>query len=95
MSKPYNLPRETSLVRIRSQMYRSLRLVRTAQHGTAGRRDRTLAAWALSRKVRFVRVWNRTGVSGAARWSMLRKAARQYREALRRWSDNRNVATGW
>lgn len=55
----------------------------------AKRRERTLAAWAQSRKVRFVRLY----ASGAKR-SVLVKAARSYFNALEAWRKHYNGKHG-
>lgn len=87
---------ENNIVRVRSQLLRSLRLMRAARVsakaapdniGAAGRRaDRTLAAWAVSRKVVAAKAG--TGLRGAAKNARRKKAARNYIRALRRWQAN-------
>ena len=95
MKNDTSLPRETNMARILSQMARSLRKMRKAKDmGPSMRRDRTMAAWALSRKVRFVRVYNGS-LRGAARMGALKKAAREYRAALAAWRGNYVKDSGW
>jgi len=87
---------ENNVVRIRSQLLRSLRLMRAARGpaksapanigATGRRRDRTLAAWAVSRKVVAVKAG--TGLRGAAKNARRKKAARNYIRALRAWQEN-------
>ncbi len=98
-----NLPREVNPTRIVSQYRRTVRLVRKASADAKGnpnpgtvsrRRERTLAAWSLSRKVRFVRITAKDSAGtflfrptfkGAARLGSIRKAARDYRKANAAW----------
>jgi hypothetical protein len=87
---------ENNVVRIRSQLLRSLRLMRAARSGakaapanigaTSRRRDRTLGAWVLSRKVYAAKAG--TGLRGAAKAARRKKAARAYILALRAWQRN-------
>jgi hypothetical protein len=105
MANSPTLPRETNPARVLSVLSRSLRLARTARTvakanphnvgATARRADRTLAAWAQSRRVRFVRVYGNVALRGAARTSAVRKAARQYREALKVWARHYDTTNGW
>ena len=97
------LPRETNLARILSQYSRSLGKAREASalaafspnKGTRARRiDRIRAAWAMSRKVRFVRIYNGK-LAGAAKMSAMRKAAREYRHAILAWRGNYVKDSGW
>jgi hypothetical protein len=89
------LPRETNLPRVLSFFRRTLRLVRKARAdakaraGNVGadtrRRERTLAAWSVSRKVAFMR-------ARSAKRSVL-KAARAYHRALAAWQSYYNGTT--
>jgi hypothetical protein len=99
------LPREVNSTRVLSVLSRSLRLVRKASKASkadpanvgarARRVDRVLAAWAQSRRARFVRVYGSKSLRGAARTSAVRKAARQYREAIKAWRRNYFVDSGF
>ncbi len=89
-----SLPRETRSVVVRSHYRRSLTLARKASKdarenpnpGTLSRRrDRTLAAWSMSRKYRFVCITNHSTLRGAARLGAIRRAARSYYRALAIW----------
>ena len=104
MAAPFSLPRERNVSRVLSVYQRSARKAREARAAFyanpnpgsyEGRRDRTLARIAQRARVRFVRAYADTRLSGAARTSRVRKAARQYREALRAWAANYDRASGW
>ena len=99
-----NLPRENNLPRVRSIFSRSVAKMRAAaaaykenpNDGTRERRiDRTRATRAQSARVAFVRAYLRQDLRGAARTAHVRKAARIYRSAMRRWAENYNRASGW
>jgi hypothetical protein len=87
---------ENNSTRIRSQLLRSVRLMRAARGAakaapgnvgaTSRRRDRTLAAWAVSRKAVAAKAG--TGLRGAAKNARRKRAARNYIVALRRWQEN-------
>lgn len=87
---------DNNLARMVSQLRRSLRLMRAARAAakaapanigaTTRRRDRTLAAWSLSRKVRAAKAGS--NLRGAAKAARIRKAARSYQEAKARWQHN-------
>jgi hypothetical protein len=87
---------EHNVVRLRSQLLRSLGLMRTARAtakqaprnigATTRRRDRTLAAWSLSRKV--LASMAGTGLRGAAKAATVRKAGRKAAEAKAAWVRN-------
>lgn len=87
---------ENHVVRLVSQLRRSLGLCRVAREAakacptniglTTRRRDRTLAAWSLSRKVLAAKAG--TGLRGAAKAARVRKATRKATEAKAAWSRN-------
>lgn len=90
------LPREANPVRVRSQYRRSVRLMRKGvadakanpNAGTVSRRrERTLAAWSVSRKLRVIvlSLPGGTKLRGAAKIGALRRAARAYYHALATW----------
>lgn len=88
------LPRETNATKARSILARSLVLLARARMAeranpnvatVAKRMERTLACWAQSRKVLFIRIATDTRLSGAAKGRKVRKAARTYREAIKTW----------
>lgn len=89
------LPREVSPEKVGSDYRKAIvrmsdaRKVWTEAKSNVGaigrRRDRTLAAWSLSRKLYFVRTYHRTDIHGAAKVSAIRKAARAYRRANLAW----------
>lgn len=98
-----NLPRETNMTRLRSIYSRSVRKASEAcrryranpNPGTeAARRDRVFAALAQRYKVAFGRRYNATNLHGAAKAASVRKAARLYRESLRRWAQHYDEACG-
>lgn len=97
MSK-FTLPRETNIGKVVSTFRASRVKYHAAKNVLSGvrnvatlakRRERTLAAWAQSRKVRFVRL----RLSGAKR-SILVKAARSYFGALAMWRNHYNGKHG-
>lgn len=101
---PFSLPRERNIARVISVYQRSARkanaakavfLARPNAGSLAARRDRTLARLAQRARVAFVRTYNSTRLTGAARTSTVRKAARIYREALRAWAAHYDTACGW
>jgi len=102
--KAPTLPRETNPARVRSIYSRSVRKAGEAARrfrlnpnpGTeAARWDRILACIAQRYKVAFVRTYPRTDLHGAAKTSAVRKAARLYRDAMRRWAHKYDDASGW
>lgn len=104
MPQPFALPRERNVARALSVYQRSASKAREActafdRNPNAGtlerKRDRILARLAQRARVRFVRAYNSPRYRGAVRTAVVRKAARQYREALRAWARNYDRASGW
>lgn len=87
---------EHNTTRLASQILRSLRLCREARKAakaapgnigaTTRRRDRTLAAWSLSRKMLAAKAG--TGLRGAAKAARIRKAATKAAAAKAAWTAN-------
>ena len=104
MKQNVKLPRERNLARVRSIYSRSVRKAGTAcreyrenpNPGTLARkRDRVLGAIAQRYKVAFVRKMVGGNLHGAAKTATVRKAARQYREALKVWAAHYDRENGW
>jgi hypothetical protein len=92
---------EKNPTRVRSYFRRAVRNFRKARDeakanpnpGTVSRRrDRTLAAWSVSRKLRAVVLASGgTSLRGAAKLGAIRKAVRSYRLALASWRGYYNA----
>ena len=87
---------EHNITRLRSQFFRSVRLMRAARAAAKAapanigtvtrRRDRTLAAWSLSRKILAAKAG--TGLRGAAKAATVAKATRRAVAAKAAWTAN-------